>query len=134
MEALQLDVTGRAACLLEVEANLTDRHHAGVGPQVSKQTDLWRRRLCRVMADPRPHLLELTGESDGLAAALEVDTHGDHSRDTGADCRPHHLSGVAQLLEVEMSIYEDSADSSSTTSSSRLNRASGGGSARPGGS
>jgi hypothetical protein len=46
----------------------------------------------------------------------------------------HDLGGVTELLEVEVSVYEDAACSSSITSSSRLNSASGGGSLVPGSS
>ena len=55
-------------------------------------------------------------------------------RDSRADRRLHHLAGIAERLEVEMRVYEDVGGSSSTTGSSRLKSASGGGRARPAGS
>ena len=87
-------------------------------------------RLERVVTDARPHLLISVAERNGVAAAIEVDTDSDEARHAGRDRLLHHFGGVAQLVDVEMRVYEDGG--SSTTSSSLLNSGSGVGSLRPG--
>ena len=83
------------------------------------------------MTDTRKHLGMFMGQRETSLAVLEVDAHRDHPGDAGFDCRTHHLVRIPELLEVEVRVYEDGA-SSSTTSSSRLKSACGGGRVRPG--
>ena len=83
------------------------------------------------MADPGPHPLMLVGKLDRFPAALEIDAHRDHAGDPRRGGLGHDRPRIIQLLEVEVSVYEDSGRSSSTTSSRRLNRGSGTGSLRP---
>src|SRR5712691_6752855 len=131
IKASLLDLPRRPIRVHEVEADLADRHGALVGCEQAQLSDVRRLRFRRVMPDAGEHFRKLVSEGECSAAVLDVDAHRDHARDSGGYRRLHHLAGVAQLLEMEMRVYEDAGDSPSTTSSSRLKRASGAGSTVP---
>ena len=65
------------------------------------------------MSDAREHLRKFVGEGHHPLAVLEVDPHRDHSIDAGGDRLRHHLARVAQLLQMEMRVYEDASGSAS---------------------
>src|SRR6267378_5123874 len=120
--------------MFEVEADLSDGHHHLVRGELPERVDIGRGLLERVVSDPGPYLLESVGQRNGAAAALHIRAHGDHSSHAGGNRCFHHRVRLAKLFEVQMRVYKDGVGSSSTTSSSRLKRASGCGSVRPGAS
>jgi len=116
--------------VLEVETDLADDHdHLILGQRVHRR-QVGFGRLERVVTDARPHLLIGMAERNSVAAAIEVDPDRDEARHSGRNGLLHDLGGIAQLVDMEMGVYEDGA--SSTTSSSRLKSGSGLGSLRPG--
>src|SRR5258705_1421350 len=134
IEPVALQSVVGATDMFEVEADLSDGHHHLVRRELPERVNIRSGLLERVMSNPRPDLLESVGERNGAAAALHVRAHGDHSSHAGGDCCFYHRVRLAELFEMQMRVYEDGVGSSSTTSSSRLKRASGCGSVRPGAS
>ena len=121
--------------LLEVQADLSDDHHALSCRKNAQRIDIGPVGLRRVVANAGPDLKVLVRQLDRTAAALEVRADRDKAGHAGGHGGADHLRGLAQLLEVEMSVDESyGRGSSPTTSSRRLNRATGTGSLRPGSS
>src|SRR5205823_7344419 len=133
VEALDLEVAVRPADMLEVQTDLPDDHDHLVLRHLAQRGEVRLGLLERVMAYTGPNLLVGVSERDGVAAPIEVHADRDEARHAGGHGLLHHLGRVPELLDVKMRVYEDSAISSST-SSSRLNSGAGAGSLCPGSS
>ena len=125
VEPVGLHLPRRSIALDEVETDLANGHSALVRCKRAQGGDVGCGLLGRVMAYACEHLWKFMGEFERVTAVVQVDAHGDHSRNAGRDRCFHHLARIAQLLEMQVAIYEDAAGSSSTISSSRLKSASG---------
>src|SRR5260370_700312 len=133
VEAFDLPGSADVAGLLEVEPDLADRHHPAIDRQLPQRIDVRVHRLERKMPHRGPDLAVLMSKRERGAASFEVDPHRDHPGHACSCCFLHDLGDITQLLEVEVRV-DQTGGSASTTSSSRLKRASGGMSARPGAS
>ena len=118
--------------MLEVQPDFPDRHDAVVGCELAQRIDVGIGRLEREMSGGRPDLAVLVCERNRVAASFKVDSHGDHAGHTGMHRVVHHWVDIAELLQVEVRVYEDAAGSSSVGSSRRLNNAFGSGRGWPG--
>src|SRR5438309_252694 len=134
VQVLHLQVAMRPADMLEVEADLSDDDDHLVLRKLPHGSYVWICELEWVVPHSRPHLFVCVGERNRVGAAVEVHADGDQPRHARGDGLLHHLGGLAELLEVEVGVYEDGGGSSSLTSSSRLKSACGAGSVRPGSS
>jgi predicted MarR family transcription regulator len=77
-----------------------------------------------VRTDACPNLPVTPRQGDRSPASRRVHAHCHHAGHSRIDSSADDLRRIAQLLEVEVGVYED-AKASSTTSSSRLKRATG---------
>ena len=116
--------------VLQVQAHLADRDHAFARRQRTYLLEVRLGLFGRIVSEPGPHRRKRLCHFNGAPVVLGVDADCDHPRHAGLARQRHDLGGVAELLQVEVRVYE----SDSTTSSRRLNSAWGSGSLRPGSS
>jgi hypothetical protein len=107
MQARHLEVVWRRSLLLEVEADLANCHNPRIAGQLVERIYVGWRRLGGMMTDAGPNLVVTSRERDRRPAAGSVHPHRHHARDARLNRRGHNFRGVAQLLEVEVGVYED---------------------------